>query len=111
MPPTHLAPGATPPTGRYLSFQEREDIGRDRQVMPAIRCRDAEPALADCMQVVDLHQFCNATTTDALPLGTQSRADTRAAIAFMAVPVNASNVAEKVWLATARWLGERLSHA
>ncbi|MGE4483079.1 IS30 family transposase [Acidocella sp.] len=26
MPPTHLAPGAKPPTGRYLSFQEREDI-------------------------------------------------------------------------------------
>ena len=26
MPPTHLAPWAKPPTGRYLSFREREDI-------------------------------------------------------------------------------------
>lgn len=26
MPPTHLAPGAPPPSGRYLSFAEREEI-------------------------------------------------------------------------------------
>ncbi len=26
MPPTHLAPSATPPSGRYLSFAEREEI-------------------------------------------------------------------------------------
>ncbi|MER9826746.1 helix-turn-helix domain-containing protein, partial [Mesorhizobium sp. M0115] len=26
MPPTHLAPWAKPPSGRYLSFREREDI-------------------------------------------------------------------------------------
>lgn len=26
MPPTHLAPSAKPPSGRYLTFSEREDI-------------------------------------------------------------------------------------
>ena len=26
MPPTHLSPCAKPPTGRHLSFEEREDI-------------------------------------------------------------------------------------
>jgi IS30 family transposase len=26
MPPTHLSPSAKPPTGRYLSFEERENI-------------------------------------------------------------------------------------
>jgi len=30
MPPSHLAPSAPPPSGRYLSFTEREEIALAR---------------------------------------------------------------------------------
>ena len=41
MPPTHLSPCAKPPTGRYLSFEEREEIALMRaKALGCVRWQD-----------------------------------------------------------------------
>src|SRR5947209_5754890 len=73
-----------------------EQVGGDREVVPAIGCADPPGPCHDGANAVMAHQPLDAATTHSSALGRQLGMDTRAAVASVGVAMDPPDVFDEV---------------